>query len=181
MTYFTTFESPLGEMLLLATAEGLTGAYFNGQKYFPARNGDARESPRQEWLAAAKRQFGEYFEKQRKQFDLMLNPSGTPFQRRVWDALQDIPFGETKTYGELAAKLGDPNATRAVAAAIGRNPISVIVPCHRVIGANGSLTGYAAGIDCKRALLELEGALNGNLFSPERNVLRLNQNVNSSK
>jgi methylated-DNA-[protein]-cysteine S-methyltransferase len=165
MTYFTTFDSPLGEMLLIATAEGLTGAYFNGQKYFPARNGGARESPRQEWLAAAKRQFGEYFADRRKQFDLQLNPSGTPFQRRVWDALLTIPFGETKTYGELAANLGDPNATRAVAAAIGRNPISVIVPCHRVIGANGSLTGYAAGLGCKRALLELEGVLKKDMLA----------------
>ena len=168
MTYFTTFDSPLGEMLLTATAEGLTGAYFNGQKYFPARNDGARESPRQECLAAAKRQFGEYFKNRRKQFDLQLNPSGTPFQRRVWDALLTIPFGKTTTYCQLAAKLGDPNATRAVAAAIGRNPIAVIVPCHRVIGANGSLTGYAAGLDCKRALLALEGVLDKHLIAGDK-------------
>ena len=162
MTYFTTFDSPLGEMLLTATAEGRRTSTDKSisRPATPRANRRARNA-----LAAAKRQFGEYFKNRRKQFDLQLNPSGTPFQRRVWDALLTIPFGKTTTYGQLAAKLGDPNATRAVAAAIGRNPIAVIVPCHRVIGANGSLTGYAAGLDCKRALLELEGVLEKDMLA----------------
>ena len=161
MTYFTTFDSPLGEMLLTATAEGRRTSTDKSISRPATRARIAAPG----MLAAAKRQFGEYFKNRRKQFDLQLNPSGTPFQRRVWDALLTIPFGKTTTYGQLAAKLGDPNATRAVAAAIGRNPIAVIVPCHRVIGANGSLTGYAAGLDCKRALLELEGVLEKDMLA----------------
>lgn len=102
------------------------------------------------------RQLGAYFEGKLQRFDLPLSPSGTPFQRRVWTALLDIPYGHTSTYGEIAAALGQPTASRAVGAANGRNPIGVVVPCHRVIGKSGALVGYAGGLDTKRFLLDLE-------------------------
>jgi methylated-DNA-[protein]-cysteine S-methyltransferase len=115
----------------------------------------------------AVRQLEQYFAGARREFTVPLSPQGTPFQLAVWDELQRIPYGTTITYGELAARLGDPKAIRAVGRANGANPIWIIIPCHRVIGADGSLTGYAGGIDVKRALLELEGALKprgGGLF-----------------
>ena len=104
----------------------------------------------------ASRQVREFFAGTRSHFDLALAPIGTPWQRAVWDALLDIPFGETTTYGELAKRLGRPSAARAVGASVGRNPISLVIPCHRVVGANGALTGYASGLDRKRWLLDLE-------------------------
>jgi methylated-DNA-[protein]-cysteine S-methyltransferase len=106
-----------------------------------------------------RRQLAEYFAGQRTAFELPLAPAGTPFQRNVWDALLAIPYGETRSYGELAAAVGKPGAARAVGRANHDNPIGVVIPCHRVIGAAGSLTGYAGGVDRKRYLLELEGAL----------------------
>jgi methylated-DNA-[protein]-cysteine S-methyltransferase len=112
--------------------------------------------PADEPFADVRRQLSEYFDGERDEFDVPLGMTGTPFQRRVWQALQRIPYGETTTYGELARRLGRPSASRAVGLANGRNPIAVIVPCHRVIGSDGSLTGYGGGVERKRLLLELE-------------------------
>jgi methylated-DNA-[protein]-cysteine S-methyltransferase len=110
-------------------------------------------------LAQARQQLTEYFAGSRTTFDLPLDPSGTEFQRRVWDSLRTIPYGTTTSYGAIARRLGDPHATRAVGAANGQNPIPIVVPCHRVVGAKGELTGFGGGIDRKRWLLEHEGAL----------------------
>ena len=155
------FESPLGKMLLAADDAGLVGAWFYGQRYFArglegaekdAETGELADSP---VLLAARRWLDAYFAGDRPDVaDVPLAPRGTAFQRRVWDALLAIPYGETLTYGELAAELR--SSPRAIGAAVGKNPISVIIPCHRVVGADGSLTGYAGGLDRKRVLLELE-------------------------
>lgn len=148
----TTFPSPVGELTVTSDGEALTGLYMDGHgRAFP---GHAEvEDP---VLAAARRQLEEYFEGSRREFDLPLHPRGTPFQREVWEALGAIGYGETLSYGELAARLGRPGAARAVGLANGRNPISIVVPCHRVIGADGALTGYGGGIERKRFLLDLE-------------------------
>ncbi|HES58506.1 MAG TPA: methylated-DNA--[protein]-cysteine S-methyltransferase [Firmicutes bacterium] len=116
-------------------------------------------------VAAVARQLEEYFSGERRRFDLELAPQGTPFQQAVWREVSRIPYGETTTYGELAGRLGSPGAVRAVGAANGANPLWIVIPCHRVIGADGTLTGYAAGIAVKRRLLELEGALPLSLFN----------------
>lgn len=152
--------TPLGGMLLAATARGLAGAWFtHGQHDLPdsAAWGDA--APDDALLQTAARQIEEYFERRRRDFDLPidLQSTSTGFQQAVWRALLDIRWGETRSYGFVAAAVDRPRAVRAVGAAVGRNPISVIVPCHRVIGASGSLTGYGGGLDRKIALLALEG------------------------
>lgn len=118
--------------------------------------------------AAAQTQLEEYFAGVRREFDLPLAPAGTDFQQRVWRELLQVPYGRTTTYAELARRLGDPQAVRAVGRANGANPIWIVIPCHRVIGADGSLTGYAAGLEVKRCLLELEGAIAPGLFSSAR-------------
>ncbi|VVD90829.1 methylated-DNA--[protein]-cysteine S-methyltransferase [Pandoraea anhela] len=156
--YETFYESPLGQMLLVADGDALTGVYFSQQKYFPQDGDVRRDGEGVAVLTAAKQQLDEYFHEGRRLFELALAPDGTPFQKRVWDALCRIPFGETRSYGDLAHALGDANKSRAVGAANGRNPITIIVPCHRVIGADGTLTGYASGVQRKLALLSLEGA-----------------------
>ena len=115
-------------------------------------------------LGRARDEIGEYFDGRRKRFDLPLELVGTPFQCQVWQALLEIPFGQTATYGAIARRCGRPRAVRAVGAAVGRNPVSIIVPCHRVLGSDGSLTGYAGGLPRKRALLSLEGLLAPDLF-----------------
>ena len=149
---YSTLTTPIGELLLTADDDGaLTGVNLPNRHPDPA--GWERDD---ELLADARRQLTEYFAGERTAFDLPLRPAGAPFQRRVWEALQRIPYGETASYGELARELGHPTAARAVGAANGRNPIAIVVPCHRVIGSNGSLTGYAGGLECKRALLDLE-------------------------
>ncbi len=154
---YTTWQSPLGEMILAASAAGLCGLWFTGQKYAPAKKSWPRrdDDPR---LRSAIAQLQEFFGRRRRSFDLPLDlSSGTVFQRSVWRALQRIPAGQTASYGDLARRVGRPQAARAAAAAIGRNPLSILVPCHRVIGRDGSLTGYAGGLDRKAALLALEG------------------------
>jgi methylated-DNA-[protein]-cysteine S-methyltransferase len=149
-TYFTIHPSPVGPLLMTTDGMHLTGVLF-----------DAPE-PHVEWkrghpvLDDAGRQLAEYFDGERRDFDLALAPTGTDFQRSVWEALRGIPYGQTISYGELARRVGNPKASRAVGLANGRNPIVVIVPCHRVIGANGTLTGYGGGLDRKRLLLDLE-------------------------
>jgi methylated-DNA-[protein]-cysteine S-methyltransferase len=163
-TRFLRMQTPLGAMLLTSIGPALTGAYFSGQKYDVAPHPDWDEDETLPVLRAAREQLEAYFAGERSGFDLPITPAGTDFQRRVWAILCDIPHGETCTYGAVADKLGDRAALRAVGAAIGRNPISVIVPCHRVIGADGSLTGYAGGLDRKRALLALEAGSGGPLF-----------------
>lgn len=115
-------------------------------------------------LTAARRQLTAYFDSQLQAFDLPLAPAGTRFQRQVWQALRNIPFGQTQSYGELAQRIGRPKASRAVGLANGRNPISIIIPCHRVIGANGNLTGYGGGIECKQWLLQHESVQRSNLL-----------------
>ena len=149
-------DTPLGDMTLAASDAGLSGAWFAGQRHWPDARG-WQEAPRDALLRAAEAQLREYFAGRRQHFDLPLDFSrGTSFQQLVWRALHALPFGTTTRYGALAAALQNPRAVRAVGAAVGRNRLSVIVPCHRVLGAGGALTGYAGGLDRKRALLALE-------------------------
>jgi methylated-DNA-[protein]-cysteine S-methyltransferase len=157
---FTTHTStPLGELLLAATHHGLCGLWFVGQKHFPDTTGWQRDDAHAT-LQQAAQQVQQYFAQQRRSFDVPLDLShGSAFQQSVWHALLHIAHGQTLSYGQLAAQLRNPKAVRAVGAAVGRNPISLIVPCHRVLGASGSLTGYAGGLARKTALLQLEGAL----------------------
>lgn len=150
--------STLGAMLLARTEHGLCGAWFVGQKHFPTGLA-GQEAPHDALLQSAATQIDAYFARRRKTFDLPLDLSrGTPFQQSVWQALLDIPCGQTLSYSALAQRLCQVRAVRAVAGAVGRNPLSLVVPCHRVLGANGSLTGYAGGLERKSALLRLEGA-----------------------
>jgi methylated-DNA-[protein]-cysteine S-methyltransferase len=139
------------------TATGLAGAWFEGQKHHPGELG-ADELPDDPLLRSAATQLRRYFAGMAITFDLPLDLLGTDFQRAVWAALLRVPAGETRAYGDIAHALGSPQAVRAIGAAVGRNPVSLIVPCHRVVGRDGSLTGYAGGIERKQALLELEHA-----------------------
>jgi methylated-DNA-[protein]-cysteine S-methyltransferase len=157
MHYYDTFKSPHGEMLLVATESGLSGIYFKRQKYFPKKGKTWQRAPVHASLQQAKRELGEYFAGKRKRFAVPLAPDGTPFQRAVWKAISSVEFGETITYGELARRARHPGSARAAGAATGRNPLGIIVPCHRIVGANGALTGYAGGLQRKRALLAREG------------------------
>ncbi|MEO8124458.1 MAG: methylated-DNA--[protein]-cysteine S-methyltransferase [Burkholderiales bacterium] len=149
-------DTPLGAMLLARTTKGLAGAWFVGQKDYPVTIA-APEAPDDPLLRKAASQLADYFAGKRKHFDVPLDLQGTPFQRGVWHALLEIDCGDTSSYGTVALAVGKPSAVRAVGAAVGRNPVSVIVPCHRVIGSDGSLTGYAGGLPRKMALLEIEG------------------------
>ncbi|MBC7393384.1 MAG: methylated-DNA--[protein]-cysteine S-methyltransferase [Variovorax sp.] len=157
--YTTHIDSRLGGVTLAATDEGLAGAWFDHQKHSPDTAG-WQSNDAHPVLREAAAQLRDYFDGKRQRFDLPLDLShGTAFQQSVWQALLAIPSGATTSYGALSAGVGKPAAVRAVGAAVGRNPISVIVPCHRVVGKDGSLTGYAGGLERKTALLELEGAL----------------------
>ena len=149
--------SALGPILLARTASGLAGAWFAGQQHHPGALG-VPDLPDDPLLAEAADQLRAYFAGAALAFDLPLDLQGTPFQRRVWQALLAIAPGCTRSYGDIAAALGAASAVRAVGGAVGRNPVSVIVPCHRVIGRDGALTGYAGGLERKRALLALEGS-----------------------
>lgn len=159
-TVQSVFDSPLGPLLLAASPEGLQGAWFvHGQRHMPdsARWPVARHHA---ILREAEEQLRRYFAGELVVFDLPLDlDSGTAFQQAVWRALLQIPRGATTSYGAISARLGKPSATRAVGGAVGRNPLSIVVPCHRVLGTNGSLTGYAGGLERKVALLQLEGAV----------------------
>ncbi len=156
----TSVATPLGALLLARTSKGLAGAWFEGQKHHPGPL-DAPQRPDDPVLRAAAGLLLGYFEGKTTEFDLPLDLHGTAFQRSVWQALLRIASGETRSYGEIARELGSPQAVRAVGSAVGSNPLSVIVPCHRVIGSAGDLTGYAGGVARKRALLQLEGAFAG--------------------
>jgi methylated-DNA-[protein]-cysteine S-methyltransferase len=151
---YTELDSPVGELLLIGDGERLRGLHFQRGRRPVAVGAGWRRAERP--FAAARRQLDEYFAGERSAFELPLDGAGTPFQRRVWAALAAIPYGETVSYGELARRIGRPAAVRAVGMANGRNPISIVVPCHRVIGADGALTGYGGGVERKRYLLELE-------------------------
>ena len=147
----TRIDSPIGPILLIADGDALCGLYMKIETGWLPR---CPMGPRDDSiLPEAQRQLAEYFAGTRKDFDLELKMEGTDFQKKVWEALLDIPFGETRSYGQQARNIGLPDAPRAVGAANGQNPISIIVPCHRVIGANGALTGYGGGIERKRWLL----------------------------
>lgn len=159
MHYYDFCESPYGRMLLVAGDEGLAGVYFDGQKYFPQVASQWRRDAGHAMLRQAKRELDEYFGGERKRFEVALAPSGTRFQRSVWNAIASVGFGRTISYGELANRAGCPGSARAAGAATGRNPIGIIVPCHRIVGADGSLTGYAGGLERKRALLALESGI----------------------
>jgi methylated-DNA-[protein]-cysteine S-methyltransferase len=157
MNVYCRHRSPLGHILLVSNDEHVLGVYFSGQKHYPKSLVGHVEDARHPLLKRAMRQLDEYFAGKRQAFDLPVSPQGTEFQRRVWKALGKIDSGKTSTYGELATKLGVGKAARAVGAAVGRNPISIMIPCHRVVGANGRLTGYAGGLKRKASLLALEG------------------------
>lgn len=159
MSTYAEFKSPLGKILVTADGEYITGIYFEGQKYFPKDLSGFKKTSKSEVIRVCGRQLDEYFAGARTTFDLPLQPAGTLFQRQVWSALRKIASGKTATYGAIANKVGKPAASRAVGAAVGRNPISVVIPCHRVVGASGSLTGYAGGLERKKALLSLEGTI----------------------
>lgn len=152
-THFTTMPSPVGELTLTGSADGLTGVWFDTDRHHHDRTDWLRDDAR---FAEERRQLEEYFAGQRQQFTLKLAAQGTTFQQQVWAALCAIPFGETRSYGEQARSIQNEKAVRAVGLANGKNPIGIIVPCHRVIGANGSLTGYAGGLERKQWLLAHE-------------------------
>ena len=156
MIHYTDYASPLGSLLLAATDQGLAGLYFAQHRHFKGPQDWQRDDvhPILQQTAA---QLTAYFAGQRRSFDLPLDVQGTPFQRAVWEALSRIPYGASVTYAQHAQSLGNPKALRAVGTAIGRNPVSIIVPCHRVLGAQKALTGYAGGLERKQALLTLEG------------------------
>jgi methylated-DNA-[protein]-cysteine S-methyltransferase len=150
----TTVDSPAGELTLVADRGALTGLYFRQHWYRPGQA--ALGSRSDEGFDAARRQLAEYFAGERDRFDLPLDPRGDEFQRRVWALVARIPYGQTTTYGDLARELGGSATAQEVGAAVGRNPLCVLVPCHRVVGKNGRLTGYAGGLARKRFLLDLE-------------------------
>ena len=152
--YYSYFESPIGPLLLNGGRDALQGLYFSTGK--KARGADDDWQRSDEPFRRVKRQLKEYFAGERKVFDLALAPRGTDFQLSVLAALQEIPYGETCTYLEIAERIGNAKAVRAVGSANGNNPIALIIPCHRVIGSNGSLTGFGGGLDTKRFLLDLE-------------------------
>ena len=154
---YTSFESPIGELLAVGDGQALHGLYMQEGRTAIAVRADWE--PADEPFGEVRAQLADYFDGRRTVFDLPLAMQGTPFQLRAWRALQDIPYGETISYGEQARRIGRPADPRAVGQANGRNPIAVIVPCHRVIGADGSLTGYGGGLERKRRLLELEAGV----------------------
>jgi methylated-DNA-[protein]-cysteine S-methyltransferase len=155
-TFYTETDSPVGPLLLAGTADALTVISFEKGRRVPQRpDWERREAPFREAL----RQLRAYFKGTRRDFDLPLLPEGTAFEQNVWKALRRIPYGRTISYGELARRIGNPTASRAVGLANGRNPLPIVIPCHRVIGSDGKLTGYGGGLETKRWLLTLEGAL----------------------
>ena len=152
----STVETPVGEVTLVSDGVRLVGVYLDGQRHRPDEATFGARDDHAAPFRQAREQLAEYFAGTRTRFDLPLAPAGTPFQQDVWAALGRIPYGQTWSYAQLANEIGQPSASRAVGAAVGRNPVCVVVPCHRVVGANGDLTGYAGGVDRKRALLALE-------------------------
>jgi methylated-DNA-[protein]-cysteine S-methyltransferase len=158
MIAWTHMNSPVGRLLIAANADGLWLIEFEQPRHPEPRNADWEQGD-SSLLREARRQLDAYFGGRLRDFDVPLATRGTAFQRRVWHALRELPYGVTRSYADIARQLGTPNATRAVGAANGRNPVPIVVPCHRVLGADGSLTGFGGGLDTKRFLLQLEGAL----------------------
>ncbi len=154
--YYTEMRSPVGKLKLVSDDKSLVAVLWENESPRRVPLPDLVKNPKHEILIEAVKQLQEYFAGERKEFDLPLNPLGTPFQKEVWKALGKIPYGVTRSYGELAKSIGNPNASRAVGAANGKNPLSIIVPCHRVIGSNGKLTGFAGGLNAKEILLKSE-------------------------
>jgi methylated-DNA-[protein]-cysteine S-methyltransferase len=153
---YKVMESPVGKLKLVASDKGLVAILWEKDSPRRVRLSETVANEQHPILVKAERQLGEYFAGKRKAFSVALDMRGTPFQKDVWEALLAIPFGETRSYGQLAKQLGNPRASRAVGAANGKNPVSIIVPCHRVIGSSGKLTGFAGGLDTKAHLLGLE-------------------------
>ncbi|MGA8574374.1 MAG: methylated-DNA--[protein]-cysteine S-methyltransferase [Candidatus Cybelea sp.] len=153
--FYTIMESPVGELKLVAGERGLAAIAWETSKRLALLD-EATKEPNHPVLIETERQLNEYFAGKRRTFKLQLDFIGTDFQRRVWAALLEIPFGETRTYGQIAKQLGDPNLMRAVGTANGRNPIPIVAPCHRVIGASGALVGFGGGLETKARLLRLE-------------------------
>jgi methylated-DNA-[protein]-cysteine S-methyltransferase len=163
-TYFTVVPSPIGELLVVGADDpsmqlAISGLYMTGQRYEPMLRPEWIRDPNR--FVDAEKQLDAYFGGDLTEFDLPLAARGSEFQRSVWTALREIPLGATRAYGQVAQQVADRSKTRAVAAAIGRNPIGIVVPCHRVVGADGSLTGYAGGLDRKRWLLDHEATVSG--------------------
>lgn len=175
MQYISHYKSPVGGILLAADEIGLTGLWFEGQKYFALYLDKEHEERELPVFETAKRWLDIYFSGREPDFKVPLHFTGTDFQNEVWEILYSIPYGQTMTYGEIAKQLAKKRglsrmSAQAVGGAVGRNEISVIVPCHRVVGANGSLTGYAGGIDKKIALLKLEKAYKEEFFVPKHST-----------
>ena len=163
MNRYTYMDSPIGPLRLMAHGDSLTELFLPP---LPARDPAGERDDEAPLLAEAKRQLEAYFNGRLTAFDLPLAPHGTTFQQRVWTELARIPYGVTISYGELARRIGHPDAARAVGLANGRNPIAIVVPCHRVIGADGRLTGYGGGLPCKQALLQFEASVRANGARP---------------
>ena len=157
MTYnYTVMKSPVGDITLIADNVSLRGIYWANQKPDRVKFPNLEKKDRGTILKSAVKQLEGYFSGKRRKFNLALKPVGTEFQKEVWEALRSISYGETASYGDIAKQIGRPKAVRAVGAAIGKNPLSIMIPCHRVIGASGKLTGFAGGINTKAFLLNLE-------------------------
>lgn len=153
--YSTSYDSPLGEMIIASDGKSICGVWFCGQKHFPSVDGWIKNDDLPVFIKV-KRWLDDYFSGLNPEIDFKLNPSGSDFRLKVWKILLEIPYGETMTYGEIALKFSENMSAQAVGGAVGHNPISILIPCHRVVGAGGKLTGYAAGTDKKRELLKLE-------------------------
>lgn len=152
--YSTDYSSPLGEMLIASDGEAISGVWFYGQRHFPSS--DFIENDDLAIFSNAKQWLDDYFDGLNPEIDFELKPDGTEFRLKVWNVLREIPYGETLTYGEIASRISPVMSARAVGGAVGHNPIAVLIPCHRVVGADGKLTGYAGGLERKTALLNLE-------------------------
>lgn len=173
MTYFAQYQSPLGTITLACDGKAITGLWFNGQKYFGSSLPKQAEPFSHPLFADARRWLDVYFSGREPDFLPPLHPIGSPFRRAVWDLLLQIPYGQTTTYGALARQLAAQQgratmSAQAVGGAVGHNAISILIPCHRVVGTNGSLTGYAGGVDKKERLLTLEGVDMSGLFRPTK-------------
>jgi methylated-DNA-[protein]-cysteine S-methyltransferase len=155
---YKTMKSPVGQLTLVGSDRGLAAVLWEDDDPLRVRLGETKEDADHPVLLQAQQQLEEYFAGKRRKFTVKLDPAGTDFQTRVWNALRTIPFGETRSYGQIATQIGSHKAVRAVGAANGANPLSIIVPCHRVIGASGKLTGFAGGLEVKARLLALENA-----------------------
>jgi methylated-DNA-[protein]-cysteine S-methyltransferase len=159
VTFYSHVESPVGRLLMTSDGTALTGLYFHGGPDTPRRDNGWVADDGAPPFQLVRDQLDEYWRGARRAFDLPTRPAGTPFQQRVWQAIAEVPFGTTISYRDLAVRAGSSRGSRAAGLATGRNPISIIIPCHRIVGSNGSLTGYGGGLDRKRLLLELEGVL----------------------